>query len=73
MKTRLKELFGLKRLLILFSVLTVGSTKAQTTYYLDSTGTNELSAEVATNWWTGLNGTGTQQASWGTSVNDTRT
>ena len=56
MKTSLKEIVGLKRLLLLLSVLTVGSTEAQTTYYLDSTGTNELSAEVATNWWTQPNG-----------------
>jgi hypothetical protein len=72
MKTKLKEIVGLKGLIILFSILSVGSTKAQTTYYLDETGTNELSAEVATNWWTGLNGTGTQQSTWGTSVANTR-
>lgn len=68
MKTRFKKIFGVKRLSILFFVLTVGSIQAQTTYYLDATGSNENSAELATNWWTGLNGTGTQQANWNTSV-----
>ncbi len=63
----------LKFKLMLFLLLLEGSVYGQVTYYLDATGSNENSAELATNWWTGVNGTGTQQASWNTSVAVDRT